>query len=75
MKEPVECVACSMCAYVLPPGFTSVPSFYCTQFNTEVEPDDACTMGSAGEPFQAVLGDDLVMLSGHPQDGMAMYDG
>ena len=71
----MECGACGMCAYVLPSGFTSVPAFYCTQFNTEVEPDDACTMGITGEPFQTVLDNDLVTLSGHPQDGMAMYDG
>lgn len=75
MKSTVECWTCGRCAYVLPPGFTSVPEYYCTQFNIEVEPDDACTMGCVGVPFQAVLDNDLVTLSSHPHDGMAIYDG
>lgn len=69
MRETVECGACGMCAYVLPPGFTSVPEYYCTQFEAEVEQDDGCTFGSPGEPYQSPPDYD-VYLSGHPSDGL-----
>ena len=72
MRRTVRCVACGLCAFVLPPGFTSSPELHCTRFDVDVEPDDGCTMGERGEPFQA-REDYAVTLSAHPSDGWSAF--
>ena len=68
IKRMVRCSTCGMCAYVLPPGFVSVPELHCTTFgDMAVDHDDGCTFGTKGEPFQATEGIE-VSLDLHPAD-------
>lgn len=54
MKELFTCASCGDCAVRLGFGFTFPDTYICTQRGDEVEPDDGCTLGCAGEPVQAL---------------------
>lgn len=54
MNPITECNRCSDCAIRLGFGFTQPDVLICTVRGDEVGPDDGCTMGTPGEPVQAV---------------------
>ena len=64
MREVIRCHACALCAIVSSAGFLSTDSLYCSQFSTEVDSVDGCTMGTKGLPSRAVM-DACVELGDH----------
>lgn len=59
MKKTIKCSKCALCATVSSAGFLSNDFLYCSQFSTEVEGDDGCTMGVNGKPFRGKLDIDV----------------
>lgn len=54
MKPITNCPNCSECAVRLGFGFAQPDTLICTRVGDEVTDEDVCTLGTPGEPMQAV---------------------
>lgn len=54
MNPITSCTGCSDCAVRLGFGFCQPDTYICTRSGDEVTTADGCTLGTPGEPSQAV---------------------
>lgn len=62
-KKLVKCIGCELCCVYYPAGFTSQPTYLCTDRReyVEVTSADGCTFGIKGSPILAVMPYDITL--------------
>ena len=62
INAATRCMACTLCAVELPPGFASPERLYCTDRRCYVDPYDGCTFGNPGALMTARADIDATIL-------------